>query len=79
MLIHVKVEALPDRQGPQPAYTITQCAACSRNPDVFVDETRDPHFGNLHELQAGRHEITVFFDRRDRVALSLSVITVHES
>lgn len=56
----------------------TQCAACSANPDVFVDVTSHPHAGNLHELRAGYHEVTVFFDRRDRVALRLSVLAVHE-
>lgn len=78
LLIDVKVYALPDRQGPEPAYVITQCAACSEDPDVFVDVTSHPQSGNLHVLRAGYHEVTVFFDRRDRVALRLSVVAVGE-
>jgi hypothetical protein len=79
MVIDVGVYALPDGQGPEPAYVITECAACSENPGVFVDVTADPLYGyNLHTLRAGYYEVTVFFDRRDRVALRLSVFAVHE-
>ena len=40
--------------------------------------TSHPHAANLHELRAGYHEVTVFFDKRDRVALRLSVFAVQE-
>lgn len=78
MVIDVEVYALAERQGPEPVYMITECASCSQSPEVFVDVTDDPLYGNnYHALRAGNYEVTVFFDRRDRIALRFSVFAVH--
>lgn len=77
MLVEVDASSPGDRQGPEATYVITECAPCSDDPSVHADS----HHANVddrHVLRAGRHEVSVFFDRRDRVRLSLEVIALYE-
>lgn len=75
MGVAVDVYSPGERRGPKPTYVITECVACSEQPEVFGDQ-QHLVLGDQHELRPGYHEVTVFFDRRDRVRLSLEVAYV---
>lgn len=55
--------------GLRPTYASQECASCSQDPDVFVLNVEEA----THLYRAGQHEISVYFDKRDQVRLTMTV------
>jgi hypothetical protein len=76
MIVEVTSWTVGDKVGPDARYLIQECRPCSENPGVFVDAGH-PVIESRHTLRPGRYEVSVFFDRRDMINLSLSVVAVN--
>ena len=60
----------PGPSGIRPTYSSQECAPCSENPDVFVLNVDEA----THFYRAGRYEVAVYFDKRDPVRLTMTVV-----
>ncbi|MFO7561519.1 MAG: hypothetical protein R6X02_02650, partial [Enhygromyxa sp.] len=71
--VEVSARSLGD-SGSRAWYITQQCGRCSDEPQIF--RKGDRPFGGLgiYRFNAGLHEVTVFFDKRDTISFSMARI-----
>ncbi|MFO7564971.1 MAG: hypothetical protein R6X02_20165 [Enhygromyxa sp.] len=73
--IEVRARSLGD-SGSRAWFIIQQCGRCEDDPQPQIFRTGDRTFGavGIYRFNAGLHEVTVFFDKRDTLFFSMARI-----